>query len=83
MQEKTALQELIQWGDEMLKENPPKILSFAEVIDKAESLLHKEKTQIVKAWHDGNVLGRTGLHYVYDDGDQYYEKNYSNSEKSQ
>lgn len=43
MNKQTALQTLIAWGDEMLLKHPQKILSFAEVIDKAEELLQIEK----------------------------------------
>ena len=41
----TALQQLIAWGDERLKAEPMKTLSFAEAIDKAEELLELEKEQ--------------------------------------
>jgi hypothetical protein len=41
----TALQTLIKWGNEMMKQHPQKILSFAEAIDKAEELLQMEKEQ--------------------------------------
>jgi hypothetical protein len=44
---KTAMQELIDWGDEMLFKHPQKILGFGEAIDKAEELLEKEKEQII------------------------------------
>lgn len=50
---KTALQQLIEWGDQMLKDNPGKILSFHEAIDKAEELLEVEKEQINQACYDG------------------------------
>lgn len=41
----TALETLIAWGDEMLKQHPNKILSFAEAIDKAQELLEMEQNQ--------------------------------------
>jgi hypothetical protein len=41
----TALQQLITWGDERLKSEPMKTLSFAEAIDMAEELLELEKEQ--------------------------------------
>ena len=41
----TALETLIAWGDEMLKQHPNKILSFAEAIDKAQELLKMEQDQ--------------------------------------
>ena len=50
---RTALQELIAWGDEMLLKHPHKTLSFGEAIDKAVELLEKEKEQINKACYDG------------------------------
>ena len=46
---RTALQELIAWGDEMLLKHPQKTLSFGEAIDKAFELLEKEKEQICSA----------------------------------
>lgn len=49
------MQELIEWGDEMLLKHPQKILGFGEVIDKAEELLEKEKEQIRLAFfRDGH-----------------------------
>jgi len=44
---KTAMQELIEWGDEMLLKHPQKILGFGEAIDKAQELLEKEKEQML------------------------------------
>jgi hypothetical protein len=46
---KTALQTLIAWGDEMMNQHPMKLLSFAEAIDKAEELLEMEQEQIINA----------------------------------
>ena len=73
----TALQTLIKWGDKMLKENPNKILSFSEVIDKAEELLQMEREQIEKAWND---RGKTIVpkYYLQENinGEQYYEQTY-------
>ena len=46
---KTAMQELIDWGDEMLLKHPQKLLSFGEAIDKAQELLQKEKKQMLDA----------------------------------
>jgi len=45
---KTALQQLIEWGDKMMAEHPLKVLSFAEAIDKAAELLELEKEQNVR-----------------------------------
>lgn len=53
----TAMQTLIAWGDEMLLKYPQKILSFAEVIDKAEELLEMEKQQTEIAYETGWVNG--------------------------
>ena len=47
------MQQLIEWGDEMLLKYPQKILGFGEVIDKAEELLEKEKEQIIDAHING------------------------------
>ena len=44
---KMAMQELIEWGDEMLLKHPQKILGFGEAIDKAQELLEKEKEQML------------------------------------
>jgi len=49
MATKTALQQLIEWGDKMMLEHPLKLLSFADAIDKAEELLSVEKEQIINA----------------------------------
>ena len=53
MENKTAMQMLIEWGDEQLMSLPPKTLSFHEVIDKAEELLSIQREQIQKAYNDG------------------------------
>ena len=78
---KTAMQELIEWGDEMLLKHPQKILGFGEAIDKAEKLLEKEKEQIKDAFEIGiseglsmenNTLG-------YDaNPEEYYNQTYNN-----
>ena len=62
------MQTLIAWGDDMLLKHPQKILSFAEVIDKAVELLEMEKKQIIKAFNDLN-----------DDtsAEQYYNETYN------
>jgi len=66
------MQELIEWGDKMLLNNPQKILGFAEVIDKAEELLEKEKEQIIKAYKDHHDLG----HIFGLDTEQYFNQTY-------
>lgn len=40
------MQTLIEWGDKMMQDNPNKLLSFAEAIDKAEELLEMETEQM-------------------------------------
>lgn len=52
----TALETLIAWGDEMLKQHPNKILSFAEAIDKAQELLEMEKQQSSSVSEDGYTI---------------------------
>lgn len=78
---KTALQTLIAWGDKMLMDNPPKILSFAEVIDKAQELLPMEREQIIDAYKHGQNNG-----YMYRDGnsnlitaEQYFTGTYQST----
>jgi hypothetical protein len=56
--EQTALQILIEWGDNMMKEHHMKTLSFAEAIDKAEELLPVEEIQIQQAFVDGKQVSR-------------------------
>ena len=68
---KTAMQELIEWGDKMLLNNPQKILGFAEVIDKAEELLEKEKEQIINACNSAFEDKTTW-------GERYYNQTYNN-----
>lgn len=74
--QQTALQTLIAWGDNMLKNNPHKILSFAEVIDKAEELLPMEQEQIEKAARWEPFLGD----YAKEVGEQYYIDNYKSKD---
>jgi hypothetical protein len=70
---KTAMQELIEWGDEMLLKHPQKILGFGEAIDKAVELLEKEKEQIEIAFD----LGRDEVTSVFIiDGEDYYNKSF-------
>jgi hypothetical protein len=67
MVQQTAMQALIAWGDEMLLKHPEKILSFAEVIDKAEELLQMEKEQMGYTKEDVLKAGEIGEinHYDY------------------
>ena len=67
------MQELIEWGDEMLLKHPQKILGFGEAIDKAVELLEKEKEQIEIAFD----LGRDEVTSVFIiDGEDYYNKSF-------
>lgn len=68
MKTKTALQTFIEWGDKMMKEQPMKVLSFADAIDKAEELLALEKEQIMKAWMaTDNELQRISAEHYYNE----------------
>lgn len=73
----TALQTLIAWGDEMMKQQPMKLLSFAEAIDKAEELLEMEKEQIIDAHYQGyrNNIGTTEV------SEQYYKETYKTNKQ--
>ena len=73
---RTALQELIAWGDEMLLKHPQKTLSFGEAIDKAVELLEKEKEQITKACYDGYY--QEGFYDVR----KYYDETYMTEDLS-
>ena len=78
---KTAMQELIEWGDEMLLKHPQKILGFGEAIDKAVELQEKERKQIENAYRDGLVASRYNGNenteeYYYDLYNQSIKKNY-------
>jgi hypothetical protein len=71
---KTAMQELIEWGDEMLLKHPQKILGFGEAIDKAVELLEKEKEQIKRAFEFGIA---DAYNFIEDDAEQYYNETYN------
>lgn len=73
---KTAMQELIEWGDDLLINDPSKLLSFGDAIDKAAQLLEKEKRQILDAMlyaldEDGHN-GTWMINFV----ESYYKKMY-------
>ena len=72
----TAIQTLIAWGDEMLLKHPQKILSFAEVIDKAEELLQMEKEQIQKAFSDGQQTPMNHPTLPHYSREEYYNDTY-------
>lgn len=77
---KTALQQLIQWGEQMIKDNPSKILSFAQAIDKAEELLELEHHQHGQTW-DAAIHAHDARGHVYArsmcDFDDYYKETYN------
>lgn len=50
---KSALQEFIEWGDEMMLKYPMKELGFGQAIDKAEELLKKEEEVLLQYWNGG------------------------------
>jgi hypothetical protein len=70
---KTALQQLIEWGDKMMEEHPLKVLSFAEAIDKAAELLEVEKEQIMEAYKDGLIQHPND----FLSQEQYYNETYN------
>lgn len=76
----TAMQELIAWGDDMLLKHPQKLLSFGEAIDKAVSLLDKEKEQMIGLLQWMNkVASETPMRLETDLDDiveQYYNETY-------
>ena len=78
MAQQTAMQMLIAWGDEMLLKHPQKILSFAEVIDKAEELLRMEQHQIIMAYEWGWVNG--DLKKAPSRGSDYYNEIFKNED---
>jgi len=69
----TALQQLIAWGDEKIKTEPMKHLSFAEVIDKAESLLEVEREQI----EDAYIMGSYDMASKEFNPSKYYNETYN------
>jgi hypothetical protein len=74
---KTALQQLIQWGEQMMSEHPLKVLSFAEAIDKAAELLEVEKEQIMKALDRGFDEGSSFPEDIsLNNAQQYYNETY-------
>lgn len=78
---KTAMQTLIEWGDKMLKENPNKILSFAEAIDKAEELLEMETEQMRRMYvlcHKADFLPPE----ILEENFQHYYKQILNTPKN-
>jgi len=70
---KTALQQFIEWGNQMIGDHPAKTLSFFEAIEKAEELLEVEKQQIMKAVYD--AMG-TNFDPNMGRAEQYYNETY-------
>lgn len=75
MAQQTAMQTLIAWGDEMLLNQPQKLLSFGEAIDKAVELLEMEKEQII----DAILNNQNGLlrRKTIIEAEQYYNETYN------
>lgn len=57
---KSALQEFIEWGDEMMLKYPMKELGFGQAIDKAEELLKKEEEVLMQYWNGGILCTEEG-----------------------
>lgn len=81
--QQTALQTLITWGDEMMKEQPMKLLSFADAIDKAEELLEMEKEQLIDAHIEGQRVFDEHPHtqWTNDQAEQYYKETYKTNKQ--
>jgi hypothetical protein len=80
---KTAMQQLIEWGDQMISDDPAKTLSFYKAIDKAEELLEVEKRQMMKTWTkaiDQTQERAWNVVRAYDDFDDYYNETYGGDE---
>lgn len=75
MLQKTALQTLIEWGDNKLLKEPEKLLTFGEAIDKAVELLKKEQEQIEKAF-DYRANMKWGSESQINTGKDYYTETY-------
>ena len=79
MAQQAAMQTLIAWGDEMLLKHPQKILSFAEVIDKADELLQLERKQIIQSFRIGKQNGyESGVTENFENltAEEYYNQTY-------
>ena len=90
MKEKTAMMELIEWIDNEIILNPyyrasPRFTEGAAVVKaKSESLLAKERQQIVEAYDDGKDEGSTatgnfewGIRYKEMTAEQYFNSKYT------
>jgi sulfur transfer protein SufE len=76
MSKQTALQQLIEWGNQMIGDHPAKTLSFYEAIDKAEELLEVEKEQIMDAFGVGCQVESTRLIGYQGMAERYYNETY-------
>ncbi len=74
MKSKTALQQFIEWGTQMIGDYPSNKLSFYEAIDKAEELLELEKQQIMKSNRDGVDMCIDKKPFIT--AEEYYNQNY-------
>lgn len=63
----------------MLLNHPKKILSFGEAIDKAVSLLDKEKEQMFSYTKDRQVIGEHTDKFFRKDFEQYYNETYQSN----
>jgi hypothetical protein len=72
MENKTAMQEMLEWTRRTL----PMDLDTPRMIEaKIESLLKKEKEQIIDSYEYGNCDWEFG---IYMKGEQYYNEKYAN-----
>lgn len=69
---KTPMQEFIKWGDKMMRDYPMKLLGFGQAIDKAQSLLEREKQLIIDAYEQGQKDTANGFYIK--SGEAYYNK---------
>jgi len=79
---KTAMQELIEWYQ---KEHFVKTTFHIQLLNKFESLVEKEKEQIVNAYCDGAKGGANGNKGQHENGwvsiqmrNKYYKQTYNN-----
>jgi hypothetical protein len=76
MENKTALQELMEW---MIEESQVIPVDPGDVYRKAEELLAKEKEQIKNAYEEGeDNIDSDGCQIEKKDSEQYYNETYGN-----
>ena len=73
---KTALQQFIEWGTQMISAYPANKLSFYEAIDKAEEFLEVEKENIVDAFNIGMKFSEDYFDNKNLEADNYYNETY-------